>query len=68
MSPSALLRSILPESIRSASLRKRAPAIVIGVRIGVGDPFLWRDCDPGIAVTAQEAVNALVRAGATGRS
>jgi aspartyl-tRNA(Asn)/glutamyl-tRNA(Gln) amidotransferase subunit A len=18
-----------------------------GVRIGVGDPFLWRDCDPG---------------------
>ena len=35
-----------------------------GVRIGVGDPFLWRDCDPGIAETAQEAVNALVRAGA----
>jgi aspartyl-tRNA(Asn)/glutamyl-tRNA(Gln) amidotransferase subunit A len=41
---------------------------VIGVRIGVGDPFLWRDCDPGMAETAQEAVNALVRAGATGRS
>jgi aspartyl-tRNA(Asn)/glutamyl-tRNA(Gln) amidotransferase subunit A len=37
---------------------------VIGVRIGVGDPFLWNDCDPGIAETAQEAVTALVRAGA----
>src|SRR5690348_15281749 len=35
-----------------------------GVRIGVGDPFLWRDCDPGIAETAHEAVNALSRAGA----
>jgi Asp-tRNA(Asn)/Glu-tRNA(Gln) amidotransferase A subunit family amidase len=35
-----------------------------GIRIGVGDPFLWRDCDPGIAETADEAVNALARAGA----
>src|ERR1051326_3008270 len=35
-----------------------------GVRIGVGDPFLWRDCDPGIAETVQEAVDALARAGA----
>jgi Asp-tRNA(Asn)/Glu-tRNA(Gln) amidotransferase A subunit family amidase len=35
-----------------------------GVRIGVGDPFLWRDCDPGIAETVNEAVNALARAGA----
>src|SRR6266404_7502744 len=32
-----------------------------GVRIGVGDPFLWRDCDPGIAETVDEAVNALAR-------
>jgi len=38
-----------------------------GVRIGVGDPFLWRDCDPGIAETAHEAVNALARAGAVTR-
>jgi aspartyl-tRNA(Asn)/glutamyl-tRNA(Gln) amidotransferase subunit A len=38
-----------------------------GVRIGLGDPFLWRDCDPGIAETAQEAVDALVRAGAVAR-
>jgi aspartyl-tRNA(Asn)/glutamyl-tRNA(Gln) amidotransferase subunit A len=38
-----------------------------GVRIGVGDPFLWRDCDPGIAETAEEAVNALGRAGAVTR-
>lgn len=35
-----------------------------GIRIGIGDPFLWRDCDPGIAEAAQEAVDALVRAGA----
>jgi len=38
-----------------------------GVRIGVGDPFLWRDCDPGIAETAHEVVNALARAGAVTR-
>jgi aspartyl-tRNA(Asn)/glutamyl-tRNA(Gln) amidotransferase subunit A len=38
-----------------------------GVRIGVSDPFLWRDCDPGIAETAQEAVDALVHAGAIAR-
>jgi aspartyl-tRNA(Asn)/glutamyl-tRNA(Gln) amidotransferase subunit A len=38
-----------------------------GVRLGVGDPFLWRDCDAGIAETAEEAVNALVRAGAIAR-
>jgi aspartyl-tRNA(Asn)/glutamyl-tRNA(Gln) amidotransferase subunit A len=35
-----------------------------GIRIAVGDAFLWRDCDPGIAETTQEAVDALVRAGA----
>ena len=35
-----------------------------GVRIGIGDPFLWSDCDPGIAETVQEAVDTLVRAGA----
>jgi len=37
------------------------------VRIGVGDPFLWRDCDPGIAETAEEAVRALAGAGAVTR-
>src|SRR5689334_7915765 len=37
---------------------------LVGIRIGVGDPFLWRDCDPGIAETVQEAVDTLVRAGA----
>ena len=37
------------------------------VRIGIGDRFLWRDCDPGIAETVQEAVDALVRAGAVAR-
>lgn len=35
-----------------------------GVRIGVGDPFLWQGCDPGIAETVEEAVDALVCAGA----
>ena len=38
-----------------------------GVRIGVGEPFLWRDCDPGIAETVQEAVDALVCAAAVAR-
>ena len=38
-----------------------------GVRIGVGDPFLWRDCDAGIAEAVQEAVDTLVRAGAVAR-
>jgi aspartyl-tRNA(Asn)/glutamyl-tRNA(Gln) amidotransferase subunit A len=36
-------------------------------RIGIGDPFLWRDCDAGIAEAAEEAVKALVRAGAIAR-
>ena len=26
-----------------------------GIQIGVGDPFVWHDCDPGIAETVQEA-------------
>jgi aspartyl-tRNA(Asn)/glutamyl-tRNA(Gln) amidotransferase subunit A len=38
-----------------------------GVRIGVGDLFLWRDCDAGIAEAVQEAVKALERAGAIAR-
>ena len=40
---------------------------IAGVRIGIDDPFLWRDCDAGIAETVQEAVNALVQAGAIAR-
>ena len=38
-----------------------------GIRIGVGDPFLWRGCDLGIAETAQDAVDTLIRAGAIAR-
>ena len=38
-----------------------------GIRIGVGDPFLWRECNSGIAETVQEAVDALVRSGAIAR-
>ena len=37
------------------------------VRIGVGDPFLWRDCDPEIVEAVDEAVNALAHAGAIAR-
>src|SRR5437763_14271551 len=37
---------------------------IAGAGTGIGDAFLWRDCDPGIAETAQEALDALVRAGA----
>ena len=40
---------------------------LVGIRIGVGDPFLWRDCDPGITETVQDAVDTLVRAGAISR-
>jgi len=35
-----------------------------GVRIAVDDAFFWTDCDPGIAETAREAVDALARNGA----
>jgi aspartyl-tRNA(Asn)/glutamyl-tRNA(Gln) amidotransferase subunit A len=35
-----------------------------GVRLGVDDAFFWTDCDPGIAETAREAVDALARSGA----
>lgn len=55
-----------PGSIGLASLRA-AGRDLARVRIGIGDPFLWRDCDPGIAETVEEAVNALVRAGAVAR-
>jgi aspartyl-tRNA(Asn)/glutamyl-tRNA(Gln) amidotransferase subunit A len=57
-----------PAGIDPASfLAQAGTGDLIGVRIGVGDPFLWRDCDPGIAETAQEAVDALVGAGAVTR-
>jgi aspartyl-tRNA(Asn)/glutamyl-tRNA(Gln) amidotransferase subunit A len=38
-----------------------------GVRIGVGELFLWHDCDPGIAETVQDAFDTLVRASAIAR-
>ena len=57
-----------PAGIEPAGFIARAGTPdLAGVRIGVGDPFLWRDCDPGIAETAEEAVNALGRAGAVTR-
>jgi aspartyl-tRNA(Asn)/glutamyl-tRNA(Gln) amidotransferase subunit A len=51
----------------SALIAQGGTRDLTGVRLGVGDPFLWRDCDPGIAETVQEAVDALVRAGAVAR-
>ncbi len=48
-------------------IMRAATRDLTGVRIGCGDPFLWRDCDAGIAETVQEAVDALVRAGAVAR-
>src|SRR5438874_3262073 len=54
-----------PAEIDPSAFIARGGALdLTGVRIGVGDPFLWRDCDPGIAETVQEAVDTLVRAGA----
>ncbi len=51
----------------SALIAQGSARDLAGVRLGVGDPFLWRDCDPGIAETVQEAIDALVRAGAIAR-
>jgi aspartyl-tRNA(Asn)/glutamyl-tRNA(Gln) amidotransferase subunit A len=51
----------------SAFVAQAGTRDLTGVRIGIGDRFLWRDCDPGIAETVQEAVDALVRAGAVAR-
>jgi hypothetical protein len=31
-------------------IAQAGPRDLAGIRIGVGDPFLWRDCDPGIAI------------------
>jgi aspartyl-tRNA(Asn)/glutamyl-tRNA(Gln) amidotransferase subunit A len=57
-----------PAGINPAGFIARAGACdLAGIRIGIGDPFLWRDCDPGIAETVEEAVNALTRAGAVTR-
>jgi aspartyl-tRNA(Asn)/glutamyl-tRNA(Gln) amidotransferase subunit A len=57
-----------PAGIDPAGFIARAGARdLAGVHIGVGDPFLWQECDAGIAETAREAVNALVEAGAIAR-
>jgi aspartyl-tRNA(Asn)/glutamyl-tRNA(Gln) amidotransferase subunit A len=48
-------------------ITRAATRDLAGVRIGCGDPFLWRDCDEGIADTVQEAVDTLVQAGAVAR-
>jgi aspartyl-tRNA(Asn)/glutamyl-tRNA(Gln) amidotransferase subunit A len=37
---------------------------IAGVRIGIGDPFLWSECDPGIAEGAKAALDALAAKGA----
>jgi aspartyl-tRNA(Asn)/glutamyl-tRNA(Gln) amidotransferase subunit A len=45
-------------------MAKSSTQALNGVRIAVDDPFLWRDCDPGIAEAAKDAVDALAREGA----
>ena len=57
-----------PAGIDPAGLIARGDRCdLTGVRIGAGEPFLWHDCDPGIAETVQDAVDTLVRAGAIAR-
>ncbi|HUB97964.1 MAG TPA: amidase [Stellaceae bacterium] len=41
---------------------------IAGVRIGIGDPFLWEGCDPGIAEGAKAAIDALAAKGALVRT
>src|SRR5262249_36329094 len=50
-----------------ALVARNAARDLTGIRVGVGDPFLWRDCDPGITETVQQAIDALVNAGARPR-
>src|ERR1700730_2243146 len=76
--PGLLARSVCDLAYGFAALDPAAidpPALIAqagtrdlaGIRIGVGDPFLWHDCDPGIAETVQDALDTLVRAGAIAR-
>ncbi len=44
--------------------RSIADVGIDGIRIGLGDPVMWSDCAPGIAEAAQEALDALAKAGA----
>jgi aspartyl-tRNA(Asn)/glutamyl-tRNA(Gln) amidotransferase subunit A len=45
-------------------IAKARTMTLAGLRIGVGDPFLWGDCDPGIAEMTKDALDVLARAGA----
>src|ERR1700730_1795535 len=65
-SHTALPRWTPPASIQSASSREQAPATSLGFASASATRSCG-DCDPGIAETAQEAVNALARAGAVMR-
>jgi aspartyl-tRNA(Asn)/glutamyl-tRNA(Gln) amidotransferase subunit A len=60
--------SLDPAGIEPAGFISRAAANdLAGVRIGIGDSFLWRECDPGIAEAVEAAMKALGRAGAVTR-
>ena len=43
---------------------RRVPASVGGIRIGVGDPWFWDDCENGIDEIVRAAIDKLARAGA----
>jgi aspartyl-tRNA(Asn)/glutamyl-tRNA(Gln) amidotransferase subunit A len=58
----AALDPIVGDPVRF--IARASTAALAGVRIGVDDPFLWHDCDPGIAEATMDAVAALARGGA----
>jgi aspartyl-tRNA(Asn)/glutamyl-tRNA(Gln) amidotransferase subunit A len=66
--PGFLARSVADAAVAFAAIDPTAPHIeaadVAGLRIGMGDPFMWGECDPGIAEGAKTALDALTAKGA----
>ena len=58
----AALDPVLADPFRY--INRIASLNIAGVRIGVGDSFLWGDCDPGIAEAAKAAIDGLASRGA----
>jgi len=66
--PGFLARSVADAAYAFAAIDPAAPRIpspdIAGLRIGIGDPHLWGECDPGIAEGAKAALDALGAKGA----
>ena len=66
--PGFLARSAADAAYIFAAIDPAAPRIaaadIAGLRIGIGDPLLWGECDPGIAEGAKAALDALAAKGA----